>query len=138
MKRLPVILLALLSVGVAQAQHSWNIVLHKKILLKGNVIDEEKNVKLVKSADWKKSGYLEVHFKEQPSSPWKHTIRFTDELGVELLVKENVLSTKIATATLRKTFAGKKQVKIYMIIAPTDPNIMAPARMIHLATLKLP
>jgi hypothetical protein len=138
MKRIYIFLLMLLPVSFAQAQNSWNIVLHKKVLLKGTGIDEEKNVKLVRSSDWKKSGYLEVHFKEENPSPWKHTIRFTDELGVELMAKENVLSTKISTSSLRSAFAGKKQVKIYMVITPTDPNIMAPVRMIHLATLKLP
>ncbi|HUR66937.1 MAG TPA: hypothetical protein VMZ03_11375 [Chitinophagaceae bacterium] len=138
MKRPLILLLLLFAVGFVEAQYNWNIVLQKKILLKGNEVNEEKNVRVVKSSDWKKSGYLEVYFREEHPSRWKHTIRFTDELGTEMMIKENVFSTKISTTSLRKTFAGKKQVKIYMVIAPADPNIMAPARMIHLATLKLP
>ena len=138
MKRSFILLLMLLSVSFAEAQYSWNILLHKKVLLKGKEANEEKNIKLVRAADWKRSGYLEVYFKEEQPSAWKHSIRFSDELGNELLVKENVLSTKVSTTSLRKLFAGKKQLKIYMVIAPTDPMIMAPVRMIHLATLKLP
>jgi hypothetical protein len=138
MKKAFILVIMIMSAGLIHAQNSWNIVLHKKVLLTGKEANEEKNVKLVKSSDWKKTGYLEVYFKEEQPSTWNHSNRFSDELGNELLVKDKVLSTKISTASLRKTFAGKKQVKIYMVIAPSDPMIMAPARMIHLATLKLP
>lgn len=138
MKKGVILLIMILSTGLIYAQHSWNILLHKKVLLAGKEANEEKNVKPVKSSDWKKSGYLEVYFKEEEPSNWNHSLRFSDELGNELLVKENVLSTKVSTSSLRKIFAGKKQVKIYMVIAPSDPMIMAPVRMIHLATLKLP
>ncbi len=126
------------SAGLANAQNSWKVVLHKKILLTSTVVSEEKNVKSIKSSDWKKAGYLEVEFKEAPPSGWLHSLRFMDEKGNEMLVRDSVTSAKISTVTLRKLFAGKKQVKIIMMISPPNPMMMAPSRLIHLVTLKLP
>ena len=126
------------SAGLAGAQNSWKIVLHKKILLTSTVVSEEKNVKLIRSSDWKKNGFLEVEFKENPPSEWLHSLRFMDEKGNELLVRDSVTTAKISIASLRKLFAGKKQVKIIMMISPPNPMMMAPSRLIHLVTLKLP
>jgi hypothetical protein len=135
-----IFIMAALSIttGFIHAQHSWTIVLHKKLLFAGKEVSEEKNIKPVRSADWKKNGYLEVSFKEAQPSTWLHSIRFTDELGNELLVKDSVTFAKVSTSSLRKLFAGKKQVKIYMVISPPNPMMMAPTRMLHLVTLKLP
>jgi len=138
MKKLIVLPAVLLIAAGLSAQNSWSVVLHKKILLTGKEVNEEKNVRLIRSSDWKKTGYLEVAYKEEQPSSMHHSIRFADELGNELLVKDSITSVKVLTTSLRKLFAGKKQVKIYMTIAPTDPMIMMPARRIHLATLKLP
>ena len=132
------ILLLMASAGLAGAQNSWKVVLHKKILLTSTVVSEERNVKLIKSSDWKKNGYLEVEFKENPPSGWLHSLRFMDEKGNEMLVRDSVTAAKVSTATLRKLFAGKKQVKIIMMISPPNPMMMAPSRLIHLVTLKLP
>ncbi len=126
------------SAGLAGAQNSWKVVLHKKILLTSTVVSEEKNVKLIRSADWKKNGYLEVEFVENPRSEWLHSLRFMDEKGNELLARDSVTAAKISTASLRKLFAGRKQVKIIMMISPPNPMMMAPTRLIHLVTLKLP
>lgn len=138
MKKFFILITLLFLAAGLSAQDSWRLVLHKKLLLTGKGENEEKNVRLIRSADWKKSGYLEVSYKEEHPSSWHHSIRFADEQDNELLVKDSVISARVPTASLRKIFAGKRQVKIYMIIAPSDPMIMAPARRIHLATLKLP
>ena len=138
MKKLLSIFTFLLLAGSAFAQDSWNLLLHRKVLLTGKKVDEEKNVKLIRASDWKKSGYLEIYFKEDPPSQWTHSIRLADENDAEYWVKDNTLSAKISTATLRKKFNGKKEIRVYMFIAPSDPQSMAPARRIHLATLKLP
>lgn len=138
MKKLMALPLVLLIAAGLSAQNSWKVVLHKKILLSGKEVNEEKNVRLIKSSDWKKTGYLEVAYKEEQPSSMHHSIRFADEKDNELLVKDSVTTAKVLTTTLRKMFAGKKQLKIYMTIAPSDPMIMIPARRIHLATLKLP
>lgn len=138
MKLFAVIMMLGLSASCTIAQESWMIVLHKKVLLTGKEESEEKNVKMIRSTDWRKNGYLEVTYKEPQPCTHFHSIRFSDESGNELLVKDSVTRTKISTATLRKLFTGKKQVKIHLTIAPSDPMSMMPARRIHLATLKLP
>lgn len=138
MKKILAVLTILFFAAAVSAQNSWSVVLHKKVLLIGKTGDEQKNVKLIRSSDWKKNGYLEIRFKEDQPSSWHHSLRFTDEAGNEHLVKDSCVTARISTSSLRKTFAGKKQVKIYMMIAPTDPMSMAPARRFHLATLQLP
>ncbi len=138
MKRIAGILLLMISAGMIQAQNSWKVVLHNKVVLTASTVSEEKNVRLVKSTDWKKNGYLEVEFKEEPASGWQHTIQFLDEKDLERWSRDSVTSVKISTSILRKLYAGRKQVKIVMMISPPNPMMMAPTRLLHLATLKLP
>jgi len=138
MKKISIITALLMSTGFIHAQESWKIVMHKKILLTGKEVSEERNIKAVKATDWKKNGYLEVSYKVEPPSAWLHSIQFSDETGNPLLVKDSVTYAKVSTSSLRKLFAGKKQVKIYMVISPPNPMMLAPTRMKHLATLKLP
>jgi hypothetical protein len=87
--------------------------------------------------DWKKNSFLEISYTGTSPSGWLHSIQFIDELGNQLLAKDSMY-VKIPTASLRKLTAGKKQLKIYMSISPTNPMIMAPSRLLHLCTLKLP
>jgi hypothetical protein len=86
----------------------------------------------------KKNGYLEVSYKETTPSTWLHSLQFTDESGNPLLVKDSTTTAKIPIVALRKLFAGKKQIKIYLLINPPNPMMMAPSRMLHLGTLRLP
>ncbi|MGQ0738899.1 MAG: hypothetical protein ACT4OJ_07575 [Bacteroidota bacterium] len=138
MKKICILATLMMATGLIHAQESWQVILHKKVVLTGKEISEEKNIKPVTSADWKKNGWLEVNFKEEPKTTWRHSIQFTDENGTQLLIRDSVTFTKVATSSLRKLFAGKKQVKIYMIISPPNPMMLAPTRMKHLVTLKLP
>ena len=138
MKLLITIMSLFFAAAPLQAQDSWRIVMNSKLLISSHVSDEKVNVKAIKSSEWKKNGWLEVNYKETTKSSWHHTLRFTDEAGNELLVKENETSAKITLSSLRKLFIGKKQLKIYIVISPSDPMIMAPAYIIHLGTLKLP
>lgn len=138
MKKLLSVFAGILFTGAVHAQTSWQLVLHKKNLLIGKEVSEEKNVKLLRSSDWKKNGYLEINYREEQPSSWIHNLKFLDENEQEILSKDSTLSTRINTKTLRSLFAGKKEIKIYMMILPPDPMMAAPARRIHLATLKLP
>ncbi|HWR31958.1 MAG TPA: hypothetical protein VN451_00415 [Chitinophagaceae bacterium] len=119
------------------AQDSWKISLNKVTVITSSESNELTNIKMIKSTEWKKNGYLEVIYKETNPSNWIHSFQFSDELGNPLLVKDSTTSAKIPTPALRKLFSGKKQVKIYMIINPPNPMMMAPSRIIHLGTLKL-
>jgi hypothetical protein len=120
-----------------QAQDSWKITLNNKTLLNCNKSDETLNTKKIKSTDWNKNGFLEISYNKTSTSGWLHSMQFTDELGNQLLVKDSVYA-KIPTASLRKLTVGKKQLKIYMAISPSNPMISAPSRLLHLCTLKLP
>jgi hypothetical protein len=145
MKRFITIIALLTSTIFASAQlvtpqgaDSWKISLNKITVLISNKSDDLLNVKKIKSTEWKKNGYLEVIYKEASPSTWLHSLQFTDDLGNPLLVKDSTMTAKIPIAALRKLFAGKKELKIYMMINPPNPMMMAPSRMIHLVTLKLP
>ena len=138
MKKLSLIMLLSLTTALAFAQDSFQVVLHKKIVLSSAEFSAEKNVKLIKSTDWKKNGNLEVQYKAgSPSARWSYTLQFADEKGNMLLQKDSSYA-KITTQSLRQLFAGKKQIIISIMIAPSDPLMMAPAKMKQLATLKLP
>jgi hypothetical protein len=120
------------------AQGSWMISMNKKILISSSVSNEDLNKKAIKSSKWKKGGYLEVHYTEKAKPTWKHMIQLQDEKGNEILKKEDTSYAKLQLATLRKLFAGKKEIKIYMIISPPNAMMMAPLSIVHLGTLKLP
>ena len=127
-----------MSTFLAAGQDSWKISLNKITVLVSSESNELLNIKKIKSADWKKNGYLEISYKETTRSNWLHSILFTDDLGNQLLVKDSTTAVKIPIAVLRKLFAGKKQLKIYMVINPPNPMMGAPSRMLHLGTLRLP
>lgn len=127
-----------MSTFFSDAQYSWKICLNKKTVLISSELNEELNTKKIESTDWVKKGYLEVTFKESTPSNWRHSLHFSDESDNQLLVKDSTLTAKIPIAALRKLFAGKKKLKIYMNIDPPNPEMLAPSRIIHLITLKLP
>ena len=138
MKSFVTILGLMITTLLANGQNSWKITLNKKTVLISKESNELLNIKKIKSVDWKKNGYLEVNFKEITPSAWLHSLQFTDESGNPLFVKDSTTTAKIPIAVLRKLFAGKKQLKIYMVINPPNPMMMAPSRMLHLGTLLLP
>jgi beta-lactamase class A len=123
---------------INQAQNSWKISLNRITVLTSSESNELVNIKKINSTDWKKNGYLEVVFLETTPSNWLHSLQFTDENGNQLLIKDSTTTAKIPIAALRKLFAGKKQLRINMVINPPNPMMMAPSRMLHLGTLKLP
>ena len=138
MKIIVTIFAFMITTMIAGAQDSWKISLNKMTVLVSSESNELINIKKIKSTDWKKNGYLEVSYKEITPGNWLHSLQFTDELGNQLLVKDSSTTAKIPIATLRKLYAGKKQVKIYMVINPPNPMMGAPSRMLHLGTLRLP
>ena len=138
MKRIITIVSLLITTVFAVAQDSWRITLNKKTLITSSESNELLNVKKIKLTDWKMNGYLEVSYKETNPGNWPHSLQFTDESGNQLLIKDSLTAVKIPTATLRRLFAGKKQLKIYMVINPPNPMMGVPSRMLHLGTLRLP
>lgn len=138
MKKISLLLLLVMTSALGFAQDSFQVVLHKKIVMSSAEFSAEKNVKLIKSSDWKKNGNLEVTYKvASPSALWSYKLQFADEKGNMLLQKDSSYA-KITTQSLRQLFAGKKQIIVSIMIGPKDPLMMAPAKMKQLATLKLP
>ena len=138
MKYIVFIMTMMMSTIFVNGQDSWKISLNNITVLVSSKSDELINIKKIKSTEWKKNGYLEVTYKETTPSNWIHSLQFADEQGNPLLTKDSTLTAKIPLSTLRKLFAKKKQLKIYMVLNPPNPMMMAPSRMIHLVTLRLP
>ena len=117
---------------------TWKVSLNNKLLLSTSREDEKINTRNISLTSWKKKGYLEIRFKEVNPNSWRRSFLFFDEADNQLLAKDSVSYVKIPLTVLRKLFTGKKQIRIYTIIAPLDPNIAIRMRRVHLITLKLP
>lgn len=117
---------------------SWKIRMNNKILLATSHEDEKVNTKKITSSEWKKSGSLEIIFKEGEPNTWRRSFLFFDAEDNQLLSKDSTTRAKISLSALRKLFKGKKEIRIYTVISPLDPNIAIRIRRVHLCTLKLP
>ena len=120
-----------------QREDSWKISLNKKTVLISSESNEVLNTKKINQADWNKNGYLEIIYKEKDSSFWNRSFQLDDEKGNQLFNKDNTTRVKIPLAQLRKLFAGKKEVKIYMVTNPKNPKMAIRSQRVHLCTLKL-
>jgi hypothetical protein len=138
MKHIITIITLLTSAIFASAQDSWKISLNKKTVLISSESNEKLNTKKIKSSEWNKNGFLEINFKEADTGFWKRTFQFEDEIGNQLLTKESIIQVKIPLSALRKLFNGKKELKIYMVASPINPEIAVRMQRVHLCTLKLP
>lgn len=139
MKRITGFLIALLIAAASSAQDgSWTIKMNTKQILSARAENETANTLAVKKSEWKKNGYLEISFRETDLNTWKRSFLFFDEEDNQLLNKENTTYSKITVSSLRTLFNDKKEIRIYTVVAPVDPNIAIRIRRVHLCTLKLP
>jgi hypothetical protein len=123
----------------AQAQNdTWTVKMNGKTLLIADKADEIKNGKKIKSTEWKKNGKLEITFKDSQITGMRRDVYITDEQENDVWRKDSASSVSIPLSTLRKLSAGKKQLKIYSVISPSNPAVMLRSRIVHLCTLKLP
>jgi hypothetical protein len=138
-----VLLLGLISIVALtmHAQDSWTIKLNNKTIITAKAEDEDANVKTIMRSELSKPGSLQVLYKQaQPKPGWRRSILLFDENDVELSRIDSLTAkSKISSATLKKGFADKKEIRIYTISLPTDPNLAAAIRVrrVHLGTLKL-
>lgn len=137
MKVLSFLLAFVLMAPVMQAQDSWKIALNKKTVLISSQSNELLNTRKIKSTDWAKNGYLEINYKEADTGFWRRSFQFDDEAGNQLFSKDSTTNAKIPLSVLRKLFAGKKEVRIYTVASPLNPNIAVRMQRVHLCTLKL-
>lgn len=122
------------------AQDSWTIRLNNKTIITGKT-DADVPVKTIKRSELSKPGSLQVSYKQSPPNPgWKRSILLFDENDVELSRIDSLTAkSKITSATLKKGFAGKNEIRIYTISLPADPGLAAAIRVrrVHLGTLEL-
>jgi len=139
MKQVFSFIVVLLMIQFTNAQDSWTVKLSNKILLAASKEDTIANTKKIKALEWRKSGFLEVIYKEAvPNSVFYHSFLFNDEKDNQLLIKDSTTHAKVSIATLRKLFAGKKKIIIYTVQAPKNPMMAVRVRRIYLCTLLLP
>lgn len=139
MKKIVWITGLILTVLATTAQDgSWTIRMNTKLLLSARKENETTNSIKIKSSEWKKNGFLEVSYKENDLNTWIRSFLFFDEEDNQLLNKDSTTYSKITLSSIRKAFTGKKEVRIYTIVAPVDPKIAIRIRRVHLCTLKLP
>ena len=138
MKILLLLLTLILKTVTADAQeNSWKIKLNNKTLVATSQEDESKNSIKINDGEWKKNGCLEINFKEAEPDTWWRSFLFYDENDNEVLRKDSVTSYKIKIGLLRKSFVGKKEIRIYTTVSPKDPNLAVRVRRVHLCTLRL-
>ncbi|MEO7393975.1 MAG: hypothetical protein ABIU11_03480 [Chitinophagaceae bacterium] len=139
MKKIFVIVSLFFTAIVTNAQMgSWKIRVSCKTILATSNEDEKINTKKITAAQWKKSGNLEIIFKETDPDTWRRSFLLFDAEDNQLLSKKSTNHAKISLASLRKLFAGKKEIRIYTVISPLDPNIAIRVPRVHLCTLQLP
>jgi hypothetical protein len=120
------------------SQSGWDIKMNGRLLLNIPPETETAVVKKITRTEWYKNGSLEIKYHNTEKNPWKRSFSLTDEKDKEVYSAENTSYVKLSLARLRKLYKGKKQLRIYAIIAPPNPDMGAPIRRIHLCTLRLP
>ena len=139
MKKIILLTCVLFTTLLLRAQKgSWIIKLNNKTICSTWQEDAKKNVKKIKSTDWKKSGKLEIIFTEDEKNTWMRSFQFVDEQDNDILRKDSTLHATLSLVELRRLFAGKKKLTIYTTISPLDPGIAIRIRRVHLCTLQLP
>jgi len=140
MKKILFITSLIFSCFFVQAQEGkWKIKLNGKTLLYTSTENEKINIKKISSVDWKKNGYLEISFEEPKTEVWWYrSFQLEDEKTNQLFNKDSTNNIKIPLVELRKLFKGKKQLLIYSVVAPRNPQMAVRIRRVHLCTLKLP
>ena len=128
-----------LLIGIsASSQSGWDIKMNGRLLLNIPPETETALIKKISRTDWNKNGYLEIKYHNTEKNSWKRSFSLTDENEKVLYSFENTSYVKIALSKVRKMFIRKKQIKIYTIIAPPNPDMGVPIRRVHLCTLRLP
>ena len=140
MKKLLLLSLITTLAFAVHAQDTWTIRLNNKTVITGKT-DADVPVKIIKRSELGKPGSLQVFYKQSPSdTKWKRSILLFDENDVEISRIDSLTAkSKISTATMKKGFAGKKEIRIYTIALPTDPALAAAVRVrrVHMGTLEL-
>jgi hypothetical protein len=132
------LIISLFTGMAATSQSGWDIKMNGRLLLNIPPNTETALIKRITRTEWYKNGSLEIKYHNTEKNPWKRSFSLTDEKDKDLYLAENTSYVKLSLVRLRNLFKGKKQLRIYAIIAPPNPDMGAPIRRIHLCTLRLP
>lgn len=117
---------------------SWKIKLNGRLLLSTTHEDETKNRRSIKTVEWEREGDLQIIYQESDLRTWKRSFLLFDETDQQHLVIDSTTYVKLDLPLLKRLFEGKKELRIYTIVAPLDPGKAVRVRRVHLFTLKLP
>ena len=123
-----------------QALDSWTVRLNKKTLLSATKEDETANIRKLSFSDWKTADSLTISYKEMsPKKQWERSIFLCDEDDNELLRKDENTKASFSQEEVKKAFAGKKFIRIFTTVSPSDPELAARVRIrrVHLCTIEL-
>jgi hypothetical protein len=130
--------LAFLPLIIFSQEGKWEIRFNNRVIISTGTEDKAANTRIVKAREWKRSGYLEIKFLEGSPNAWKRSFILDDENDAQLWTKDSVTYLKISLMQLRQIFSGRKEINIYTIVAPANPQMAARIRRVHLCTLKIP
>jgi hypothetical protein len=116
---------------------SWKIKINNKLVLSTSVESETRNIRNISALEWKKNGVLEIIYTDTDTKDWIRSFLFFDDQENPLLTLDSVNTARVPLTELRTLSSGKKTIKIYTVVRPTDPDIAIRIRRIHLCTLRL-
>jgi hypothetical protein len=122
----------------AQDTDSWLVKWDGEKVLSTSNEDKTANTKTVKVPSNPSKSKLEIEYKPRKESLKRSFILFGKNDN-ELMRFEDTWSAKICYADLLKSIGDEKQIEIYTIAIPTDPDLAARVRVrrVHLCTLIL-
>jgi len=123
----------------AQAPDSWEIKWNGETILSANTEDNEKNTRKVSIVKSFKDPVLEIDYNDGSREGLKRSFLIFGKSDNELLRLDSTWSADITKETLMKALGGAKELQIYTIALPTDPEMAARVRVrrVHLCTLTL-
>src|ERR1700733_13321313 len=103
---------------------NWAIRVNGIMVMHSNKEDEKANRVNLTRSSWRKNSYLEIVYTEAyPDKTWKRIFLLDDEDDNELLRKDRTARTRISMQLLHKLYSHKKELRLYTIVSPLDPNI---------------
>ncbi len=115
----------------------WEIRVNNRVIVSTGTEDKTANTRIIKTRDWKRGGYLEIKFTEESPNAWKRSFILDDENDAQLWSGDSVTYLKISLMQLKQIFPGRKEINIYTIVAPANPQMAARIRRMHLCTIKI-
>ncbi|GAA4345526.1 hypothetical protein [Flaviaesturariibacter amylovorans] len=122
----------------AAADASWTLRSGTRLLLRSNAEDAARNVATLKRSALKKKGTLVLTYTPGEAMPgWERTITLYTGADQDLQ-RQTGNSFRLSHKALAAFAKGQKELHLYTMALPTDPNLRSTIRVrrVHLATIK--